>query len=89
MSIDSCFAQHLQHPMDSTSEETPNRKRHRDLYDDNAMEVNENVFDEELGGRNAITDIQTPNTDQWDAMFQRLAAYKAEKGVRLILLKAK
>lgn len=78
-----------QHAFDSSSDDSPSRKRHLEPYDDNALNVKDDVLENEaIGTKRQKVDVansRKPNTDQWDSMFLRLAAYKAEKGVSLLI----
>lgn len=71
----------------SNSDFSPNRKRSIDPSDNDVMYLNEDGLENEASEAEAKrrktdgTGNRKPNTDQWDAMFLRLAAYKAEKGV--------
>lgn len=85
MSVD---GHQVQDTTDSSSDDSPSRKRHLNTYDSNALHVTEDALDNEsVEAKRQKTDMdgnRKPNADQWDTMFLRLAAYKAEKGVSLI-----
>ena len=81
--------------IDSGSDDSPSRKRPIHTADSNALHIDsnalhlndgdlENESDEAKRQKTDFAGNRKPNTDPWDAMFSRLAAYKAEKGVSFI-----